>query len=150
MCLEFVIDVEGRERTVDLFWVETLLLLSKLDSFSVETSEKMQSEWVRPVFFALSLLTISVTCFSCLGSDFLCNCCFFTGHPDEKSPGELTSSPVKHGEEKPVQREPQKTLGQTRQRHRDEKSGSATRHGSGRVRQGLWIFRLKYLVLSTL
>lgn len=54
--------------------------------------------------------------------------------PDEKSTGESTSSPVKHGEEKPIQREPKKTLGQTRQRHRDEKSDSSTRHGSCRVR----------------
>lgn len=66
MCLEFVIDGEGRERTVGLFWVEALLPVSKLEALSVETSEKMQRKWVRPVFFALSLLTISVTCFSCL------------------------------------------------------------------------------------
>lgn len=147
--LEFVIDVEGRERTAGLFWVQTSSCSVNWKPLRLRP-EEMQRKWGRPVLSALSLLTLSVTRFTCLGRDFLRNRCFSQGSPDEKSPGELASSPVKHGEEKPVQREPQKTLGQTRQRHRDEKCGPSTRHGRGRVRQGLWIFRLKYLVLSTL
>lgn len=133
-------DVEGRERTGNLLWVETLLLFSKLEAFSVETWEN--AEEVGEASVLCPLLTISVTCFSSPGSDFVCNC-FSQGSPDEKSTGEFAASPIKHGEEKPAQREPQKTLGQTRQRHRDEKSRSSTRHGSGRVWQGLRIFRLK-------
>ncbi|KAK2509915.1 hypothetical protein MC885_007188 [Smutsia gigantea] len=52
------------------------------------------------------------------------------GQSDEKHTDESTSCTVKYGEEKLIQREPQKTLRQTSQRHRNEKSVSTTRPGS--------------------
>lgn len=48
------------------------------------------------------------------------------GSPAAKGTHESTSSPVTHGEETSPQREPQKTLCQTQQRHRDEKKAHAS------------------------
>ncbi|KAM5337110.1 CLOCK-interacting pacemaker isoform 2-T2 [Glossophaga mutica] len=75
-------------------------------------------------------------------SPVLAQCPVHSGHLG--AAGAFASSPVKHGEEKPTQRGPQETLGQTGQRHRGEKGGSSTGRGSRRVRQGLWIFRWEF------
>lgn len=93
------------------------------------------------MFSALTLFTAWITCVSSPGTVFLRNCCCSQGNPEERRPDASTSSPVKDGEEKPIQREPPKTLSQTGQRHRDEEGGSSARHGSRRIRQGLRIFR---------
>lgn len=57
VCFEFVMGLEGTERTAKLL-LGGNTLFSKLEIFSGETSEKMQRKWARPVFFALTLLTI--------------------------------------------------------------------------------------------
>lgn len=134
VCPEFVMEFEGRRGQWTSFWVETILLCSKLKAcvsggLWENTEEVGEASVLCPCFAHRPITRVSSP-----GTVFLRNCCFSQGNPDARRTDEATSSPVKHGEEKPVPREPQKTLGQAGQRHRDEEGGSSTRHGRCWVR----------------
>lgn len=133
VCFEFVMELEGTERTAKLFLDGNIYTVQWTWNLFRWDLRRCRGSGRGQCSLPLPYSQFGSPGSSSAGNDFLCNC-FSQGNPDEKSTGESTSSPVKHGEEKPIQREPEKTLSQTGQRHRDEKSDSSTRHGSCWVR----------------
>lgn len=96
---------------------------------SAETSEKVPAEDVGESF-APTLLTAGSPVLALQAVTSYVTVVFSQGSPDEKSTDVSPRSPVKHGEEEPVQRGLSKAVSQTKQGLRDEKGVSSARPGS--------------------
>lgn len=119
-CLEFAMGLEGSKGTVRRLWVGSILF-GKLEAWSAEVGEAS----VLCPYFPHHLAHLV----HAPGNDFLCNCCFSQSNPYAKSTCAPSSGHLRHGEENPIQREPQKTVRQARPRHGDEEASATTWRG---------------------